>query len=129
MSKALPRNKVNKQHTWNSESVFATPEAFESELKKFVESLPTIKKFQGHLGEKPDNLIEAMSVLEKLQARANKIRVYANMSHSVDTADQNAAAMNGKAVSALAQLRAAASFIDPELLSLGKDKLEKWIND
>ena len=129
MPTSLPRNKVKKNETWNSESVFATPEAFESELKNFVESLPTIKKFQGHLGEKPDNLIEAMSVLEKLQARANKIRVYANMSHSVNTADQNAAAMNGKAVSALAQLRAAASFIDPELLSIGKEKLQKWIND
>ena len=127
MPTALPRSKVKKEQTWNSESVFSSPAAFDKEVKSLLDHLPTVKKFQGRLGEGPDTLIKAFELMDKLSQRAAKIQVYATMSSAVDTADQTGAAMSGKAMSALSQLGAAASFVDPELLAIGEVKLRRWI--
>jgi len=129
MPTPLPRSKVKKNQTWNAESVFVSPEAFEAEVKSILEYLPEIKKYQGHLGDGVDTFLEAMNSLDALEGRSMKIRVYANMSNAVDANDEQGAAMNGKAMSALAQVGAATSFVEPELLSMGEAKLRGWIQD
>ena len=129
MPTALPRSKVKKNQTWNAESVFASAGAFNEELKSILASLPTIKAFQGHLGDNPDTFLEAMAALETLAQRATKVQVYATMSSSVDAADPQGAELNGKASSALAQVSAATAFVDPELLSTGEGKLRSWLRE
>ncbi len=129
MSTPLSRSKVKKNQTWNAESVFTSPKAFDAEVTSLVESLADVKKYQGHLGDSIHMFLEAMDVIEKISKRAAKVQVYASMSSAVDTADQQGAANNGKAMSALAQIGAATSFIDPELLSMGEAKLRQWLKD
>ena len=124
----LHRSKVKKHQTWNSESVFATPEQFDAEVKSLLESLPGVKKYQGHLGDSPDTFLEAMQAMDILDQRSSKVRVYANLSNAVDANDNAAAAMNGKAMSALAQVGAAVSFLEPELLAIGEAKLRGWVD-
>ena len=127
MPTALPRSNVKQSQTWNSESVFSSPEAFDAEVKSLVESLADVKKFQGRLGESPDTFLAAMELIETISRRAAKVRVYASMSSAVDATNQQAAAMNGKATTALAQVSAAVSFTEPELLSVGESKLREWL--
>ena len=129
MSTALPRSKVKKNQTWNSESVFPSPEAFDAEVENLVASLADIRKFQGHLADGPDTFLQAMETMERIAQRATKVRVYATMSSAVDATNQEAAGMNGKATSALAQVSAATSFVDPELLPIGETKLRAWLAD
>ncbi len=128
MTAPMPRSQVKKNQTWNSESLFATPEAFDDAVKSLLESLPDIKKYQGRLGESIDTFLEAMQAMDVLDQRSTKIRVYANMSNAVDANDEAGAAMNSKAMSALAQAGAAASFLEPELLAIGEAKLRGWVN-
>lgn len=127
MPTSLPRSKVKKNQTWNSESVFDSPEAFDAAVTSLLNSLEQVKKYQGHLGDSPDVFIEAMQYMDALAQRAMKVQVYATMSSAVDTADQTGAAMGGKAMSTLAQVGAATSFVDPELLSIGEAKLRQWL--
>lgn len=129
MPAPLPRSKVKKNQTWNAESVFATPAEFDIELQNILDTLPEIKKFQGHLGDSVDVFLEALSALDALEGRSMKVRVYANLSNAVDANDEQGAAMNGKAMSALAQIGAATSFVEPELLSMGEARLREWIRD
>ena len=129
MPNPMPRSKVKKNQTWNAESVFVSPEAFDLEVKSILKSLPGFKKYQGHLGEKPDTFIKAMKAMDKLSNRAAKVQVYATMSSSVDSNNQAGAAMNGRAMSLMAQINAATSFIEPELLSIGETKLREWLKD
>jgi len=126
---ALPRAKVKTSQTWNAESVFASPQDFDTEVKNLVEILPSLKEFQGHLGDSPDAFIQAMDAMDVLAQRASKVQVYATMSSAVDATDQQGAEMNGKATSALAQVSAATAFLDPELLVIGEAKLRQWLQD
>ena len=129
MPPSLPRSKVKKNQTWNAESVYPSPTVFDAEVKSLVESLQEIKKFQGHLGDDPSVFIEAMNAIDILSQRAARVQVYASLSSAVDTADQLGASMNSKAMSALAQVSAATSFVDPELLTIGEARLRQWLKD
>jgi oligoendopeptidase F len=129
MPTAVPRSKVKKSQTWNAESVFASPEDFDTEVKNILESLPAIKTFQGHLGDDPDTFLEAMQTMDALAQRALKVQVYATMASAVDATDQQGAEINGKATSALAQVSAATAFVDPELLVIGESRLRQWLSD
>ncbi len=124
----LPRARVKKSQTWNAESVFASPEAFDAEVKSLLESLPDARKFQWHLGDSIGTFLEAMKTMDVLDQRSSRVRVYANMSNAVDANDELGAAMNGKAMSALAQVGAAVSFLEPELLAIGEAKLRGWVD-
>ncbi len=127
MTTPLPRSKVKTNQTWNAESVFATPADFEAEVASLLNSLPTLKKFQGHLGDTPDAFLEAMDTIDWISKRASKVQVYATMSSAVDTGNQQGAAMSGQSISVQAQVGAATSFVDPELLSIGEKKLRGWL--
>jgi oligoendopeptidase F len=127
MSTPLPRSKVKQDQTWNSESLFASVEEFNSAVDNLLASLNDVKKYQGHLGDSPDVFIEAMQFMDALAQRALKVQVYATLSSAVDTADQQGAAMSGKAMSALARVGAETSFVDPELLLIGEAKLRQWL--
>jgi len=129
MPTPLPRSKVKKNQTWNAESVFASPEAFDAEVKSLVKGLATLKKYQGQLGEGPDTFIKAMQVIDKLSQRVYKVRVYATLSSAVDTTNQQGVEMYGKATSVESQFSAAISFVEPEIISVGEKKIRQWLKD
>ena len=129
MPNPLPRSKVKKNQTWNAESVFETPEEFDAEIKNLVGSLAALKKFQGHLGDGPDTFIKVMKKIDALSQRASKVQVYATLSGAVDATDQRAAEMHGKATSALAQVSAATSFVEPEIIGIGEKKVRQWLKN
>ena len=129
MTAPLPRSKGKQNQTWNAESVFKSPAEFEAEVESILASLDSVKKFQGHLGDSPGTFLKAAHALDLLSQRSARMRVYATMSSAVDTADQAGAAMISKAMSALAQVGAASSFVDPELLAVGEERLRQWVNE
>jgi len=122
-----PRSKVNKKYTWNAESVFKTKKAWETEVQNILADLPNIKKFEGRLGESPETLVEVFDSVEKLMIRLMHVLVYAGFSYNVDTTNQNSAAMYGKAQAIFGQEAGTIAFINPELLQIGKAKLDEWI--
>ncbi len=123
------RSAIDKQYTWNAESMFASPEAWEVEVASILESIPEVKKFQGRIQEGPTTLLMAFHASQELFIRADRMYVYAGFAYAVDTTDQNAAAMSGKAQGAFGQVIAAISFIDPELIEIGETILYQWLQD
>ncbi|HEY5669422.1 MAG TPA: M3 family metallopeptidase, partial [Anaerolineales bacterium] len=125
----LPRSEIPEKYTWNSTSVFSTKEAWEAALKELPELTAHVTKYQNHLGDNPSVLVEALQAFEKLYRQSGMVYVYATMSQAVDTTNQEANRIRSRAQSAFAQVFAALAFIDPELISIGQDKLRKWIED
>jgi oligoendopeptidase F len=127
MVTSLPaRDEINPDYTWNAESVFPTPEDWESEVGAILASLPELKQFQGHLGDSASVLVDALETQEGLMVREQRAYMYAVFSYSVDTTNQESVAMTGKARSLHGQMAAAAAFINPELLAIGPEKLLEW---
>ncbi len=123
-----PRSKINKQFTWNSESVFKSTDAWENELKQITEDVSKIKPYQGRLAEGPSVLLEALSVAHDLVSRVQIAFMYSGFSYAVDTTDQQAAGMRSRAQGVFGQVLSAVSFLQPEILQVGKEKLDEWMS-
>jgi len=127
MANTVPaRSKIDKKFTWNSESVFRSTKAWEKEIKQILEDISKIKTYQGRLAEGPSVLLEAFSVAHDLISRAQIAFMYAGFSYAVDTTNQQAAGMRGKGQGMYGQILSAVSFLQPEILEIGKDKLAEW---
>ncbi len=122
-----PRNKVKRNQTWNAESVFKNHQSWEAELKNTLASLDPVKKYQGRLSESPAALFEALSACEQLILRAQTVYMYAVFGNAVDTTDQETAGMQGRAAGMFGRVAAATAFVAPELISIGKAKLDEWM--
>ena len=95
MANTVPaRSKIDKKFTWNSESVFTSPQAWEKEIKQIVEEIPNVKKYQGHLAEGPSVLLDAIKAAHDLIARIQIAFMYAGFSYAVDTTNQQAAGIS-----------------------------------
>ena len=129
MATTIPsRAKVNRKYTWNSESVFKSKKEWEKEVKNILDDLPGIKKYGGRLGESHQLLLEALTAVEDLMKRVQRSFMYAGFSYYVDTTDQNSTALFGKAQTMYGQVSGAIAFINPELLQIGKSKLDEWMS-
>jgi oligoendopeptidase F len=125
--KALPRHaEIPVQYTWNAPSVFATETAWQQELDTVHASLPDAAKYQGHLGDSAALLLEALTARDEWLRRAQVLIVYAELASAVDTGNQQAAALSGRARSLLGQLLAAYAYVEPELLAGGQPRLQEW---
>ncbi len=128
MAKIPARKQVNKKYAWNAESVFKTQKDWEAALKAVIDDIPNVKKFEGKLGESPDTLYDGIKAIEDISLRAQTVYMYAQFAYAVDTINQESAGMVGKAQGMAGQVSAAASFLNPELLYIGREKLEAWMN-
>ncbi|HLZ94113.1 MAG TPA: oligoendopeptidase F [Candidatus Dormibacteraeota bacterium] len=128
MSKSLPsRGEVDRRHTWNSESVFPEPAAWDEAARTIIARLPDLGEFKGHLGDSPDTLADWFDTAEKLKRLMAKLHVYTNMEYSCDATDQEAAARSDRARSVSSQLSAAMAFALPEMIAIGFPKLREWV--
>jgi len=123
-----PRSKINKKYTWNSESVFKSQKDWENEIQNILHDLPNIKKYKGRLGESSQLLLEALTAIESLMKRVQHAFMYAGFLYNVDSTDQNSTAIYWKAQTMYGKVSGTIAFINPELLLLGKPKLDLWLS-
>jgi oligoendopeptidase F len=128
MLKQVPvRSKVDKKFTWNAESVFKSDKAWEKEVDLILQEIPTVKHYEGKLAEGPSVLQAVLSTAYHLVLRAQTAFMYAAFSYAVDTTNQQAAGMRGRAQGMYGQVLSAVSFLQPEILAIGKETLDEWM--
>ncbi len=126
--KIQTREEVTPQFQWNAESVFTDATAWNQAADALPDLIHEIETYQGRLAEGPQVLQDALAALEKATREMGIIYVYASLSHEVDTANTDANRMLGKAVGLYGQFGAAVAFFDPELVQIGWETLQRWID-
>lgn len=126
-NKVLPRNKIDKKHKWNAESVFPSNAAWEKEVGQILKDIEKVRQYQGRLAEGPSVLLEAQNVANNLLSRAQTAYMYAGFTYNVDTTNQKSTGMIGKAQGMFGQLLSAISYMEPEMLAIGSDRLNEWM--
>jgi oligoendopeptidase F len=121
-----PRSEIPENYKWNAESVFPDQAAWQAEYDAVRSDLRQLETYVGRLAANPQTLADALELRQSLEKRMWIVCVYASLLHAVDTRDQNAVAMNGKASILMGETFAAFAFIEPELIALGADNLQAW---
>jgi oligoendopeptidase F len=128
-AKAVPRDSVPVERTWNAESVFPSVEAWEAELEAVLADLPSLSRYAGRLGEAPSVLKEALAAREKLSVRAGRLGVYAYLGYAVETTNAEAVTRLGRALSMRGAVAACISFFPPEIVAIGEERLRAWLTE
>ena len=115
--------------TWNAESVYASEAAWTAEAERLLGDLEAIQTHQGHLGDSPQALLAGFDAIDALMDRVSKLFSYVIMEHNVDTSNQAAAKRMGQSQGVFGQALAAVGYLDPELLAIGREKLDQWLKD
>jgi len=124
-----PRDQVPVEETWDLESIFESVAEWESACQELQSRLPELSAFEGRLDQGPETLAEALDTWQQLMRLAEKVMVYASLAASVDVSNQEAIARAGQARSLVTRAVAAASFIEPELMSVGFETLYDWLEE
>lgn len=124
---SLPlRSEVNPEHTWDVTSVYATPAEWDTAVEALFARLPEIQALQGTLGNGPAALAAGLETIERFTQQVQTAAMYAAIEYTVDTNDQERAARAGLAHSLEGSARGAVSFLEPELMAVGFDRLRQW---
>jgi oligoendopeptidase F len=129
MQKRLTRAEVPVELTWNLEDLFPSPEAWEAELKAVQDDLPTVTQYKGRLGEGASVLCACLNAQEALYERIIRVVTYANLRSSEDGTNPVNQANYGRVAAMMANVNAALSFIDSEILALPDGTIERYLEE
>ncbi|WP_420644533.1 oligoendopeptidase F [Candidatus Leptofilum sp.] len=124
---ARKREEIPQQYKWDVESIFTSPEEWETAVSQFQTQLQEIAKFKGRLSEGPTVLGDYFEATDVMATAVGKIFVYASLNYSVDTTNQEAAARNDRARGLFGMAMATTAFAQPEMLAIGFDTLRDWL--
>ncbi|MFM7320683.1 MAG: M3 family oligoendopeptidase, partial [Armatimonadota bacterium] len=130
MSRTIPvRADVPRETTWDLDVLFPTAEAWEEAFLACDREIPTLAAKAGTLGESVEAARATLDIIEGAKVRVGHVAVHARLSWAVDTGDAHAAERSERASGLVARFAAATAFVEPELLSLGTERLAAYAAD
>lgn len=125
-------NKSSADHTildaryrWDLESLFVDINPWFAEGNEILSCAERFSGYAGTLGRSGDHLLSVLKELCGLYERLSRFNEYAYLRHHADFTDPEAAALMQRAGSVSAEVRTATSFLSPEILSIGWQKIEE----
>ena len=113
--------------TWDLTQLYPTPEAWAAERQAVLDALPGVAKYKGHLGDSAASLREALQTISDLSRRTARLDTYASLKADEDTQVAPNQERRQLAIALASQGAEAVSWVDPELLSIGKDKIDSFL--
>ncbi|WP_069803016.1 oligoendopeptidase F [Thermogemmatispora onikobensis] len=123
------RSDIPKEYTWNLESVFATDEAWEREYQELQRLLPDLEALKGTLAQSGEALLSVLRQRDEFFERLETLLVYASMRKDEDTSNSHYQGMYDRALQLYVRASTAISFIEPEILAVPQERLERYLNE
>ncbi len=121
------RNQVARENTWDLESVYASNEDWEKEFVQASALIPNLAAYKGDLCKTAQNLLDALTLRDKIGLILGKLYVYANMRMHEDTTVATYQALASRAATLQVSVSSATSFMTPELLATEPAQIEKFL--
>lgn len=126
---STPRTEVDTAACWNLSHIYPDREAWERERDALSSSLGELDRFRGTLATDAASLATALDALMAIEYRLERLHHYASRLRDQDVAQAGPAAMADTMTKLGAEVSAAASFFEPEILSIDDGTLRAWMKD
>jgi len=121
------RSKVGDRYKWNLTDVYPSDTAWRTQKEAVTAELPKLGEFRGTLGSSPHVLANALELSARLDKELSRLYVYASMLADEDTRRSEPQGMQQEMQQIYARFGAEGSYIEPELLKVGRETIEKFI--
>ncbi len=130
LAKKLPaRSQVQTENTWKMEDIYPSDADWKKEYEALEAQIPKISQYEGRLGESAKVLLEYLQLRDRLSLMAERLSVYAGQKSHEDLGNSKYQDLVSQAASLTSKLMEVASFEDPQLLSVGREKIEQFISE
>ena len=119
--------KVEQKYTWNLEDIYPDQTTWRDEKDRLKAAIPRIGTFSGRLGESPRLLAESLELRFTLDKELARLYVYASMLSDLDTRESEPQGMQQEMQQLYAEFGAEASYMQPEILGLGGETIERFL--
>lgn len=124
---AADRASQDPRHLWNLTDLYPTDDAWRAAQRSLTAEIPSVGRFAGRLGESAALLCECLTVIAGLSKEYLRLSTFAQLGSDVDTRVAERLAMAQEMGQIGADLAAATSFVDPELLALGRATIDLFL--
>lgn len=129
-SKTLPkRSEVPAEYKWRLEDIYPTDADWEKDVEKAKQLAEQIAGLKGKIGSSGKELLDALTLQDELLKTMDQVYVYARMRRDEDNANSTYQGLTDRASSLSTQVYGAISYIQPEILEIPTEELEKWLKE
>lgn len=111
---------------WNLKRIYDDFNAWEVDLKKLEELTNEAKSFKGKLNDL-NNFVAYFKIDEQIDKLLSKLFTYASMNFDLNQKQTEAQGYYGKIYSVYSKVIAETSFVTPEIIAIGKEKIDSFI--
>ncbi len=127
MSSVPERGDLDEAYTWDLTDLFADDEAWEAAFAEVEARVEDLEAYEGRTGEDAETLQEILELRETVGREVEDVYTYARLRRDEDTTDQTYQALEARARSLAADASSAASYVEPELLELGREAVDEFV--
>ncbi len=126
---ALERKDVKEQYKWDLSDLYKTEQDFLKSRDKFAKSISQIEQYKGKLGESSENLKKCLDTLFNLVKDYSRLSSYTSMKADQDLNNSHNQKLKEETAMVGRNFSSAVSFVTPEIISLGAEKIEKYLKE
>ncbi len=128
MSELKERNQINEIYKWRLEDIFENDGAWETAFDRALECAERFLTLRGELGKSAEGLLAALSLSDELDGLLLSVNAYAAMRRDEDNECAKYRAMADRASDLASDCAAKCAFFSPELIALGREKIESFMS-
>jgi len=124
---AADRSQIPAQYKWRLEDIFAENAQWEEEFARTEALIPALEALRTNIAENVQTMQEGLQTIDKASWQLERLYVYARMRRDEDGKDSLYQGLSSRAQTLAVKLSEALAFLDPLLLSLEEQTLERYI--
>ena len=122
-------NAGDDRNRWSLEEIYAGEKEWNEALLSIQSDVEDLRAFQDTLAEGPSRLLECLQLHGRAMKEMYRAASYASMRYHEDTRVGSTAGMEQRAGLVATRFSEAASFLEPEILSLGPDTVDRYLEE
>lgn len=123
------RSEIDDKFKWAVSDLYSSDEAWEKDYNSILELTGQPSELKGRMGESAGMLYKALKEYEQVEYITERVYVYAFMKYYEDTGNSKYQEISGKAQMAAMKVSEKYAFLEPELISIDADVLDKYISE
>ena len=129
MEKIKSRNEIDKKYKWNTEDIYKDWNEWQKDVEKMKELMKEIPQYENKIENNREEFVKLIHLEEKLSRILEKVYLYPYMLKDLDSTDQLVSQKLQEIEFLYAQFSVATSWINPKILEIPKETLEKRIDE
>ncbi len=127
LAAAAERSAIDARYKWDLTALYPSEAAWLQAKDAIAARIPPLATYQGHLGDSGAKLYEALAARLDVDRDLSRLETYASQLADEDTRNSHNAEMRDAAGQLGVRYYAAISYMRPEILALGADKVHAFV--